>query len=59
MFAVNYKIPFGTKDIFMFGEENPYEDSFREKWKKWRLRNLLLFPAGIQLKEEKGEIGRV
>lgn len=59
MFAVICKIPFGTKDIFMFGEENPYEDSFRGKWKKWGLRNLLLFPAGIQLKEEKGEIGRV
>lgn len=49
---------FGEKNTF-YGNTKTYEDSFMEKLEKWRLRNLLLFPAGIQLKVGKGEIGRV
>ena len=48
------EIPFGAKNVFMFGEKSTfygntkiYEDSFMEKLKKWMLRNLLLFAAGI------------
>lgn len=44
---------FGEKKTF-YGDTRIYGDSFMEELKKI-LKSLLLFPAGIQLKVEKGE----